>query len=70
MAMYISRERAIRNGRPCVTGTAIEVAYVVEALQRGLTRQEVLAHFPALTAHSLDACLAYAFAREAMPFVA
>ena len=70
MAMYISREKAIRNGRPCVTGTAIEVESVVGALQSGLTRQEVLARFPALTAHSLDACLAYAFVREATPFVA
>lgn len=65
VGMYISRDRAIRNGRPCITGTAIEVAEVVELIQRGFTRQDVLWAYPSLTAESLDACLQYAFADRA-----
>jgi uncharacterized protein (DUF433 family) len=65
VGMYISRDRSIKNGNPCVTGTAIEVDEVVELIQRGFTRQDVLWAYPILTAESLEACLQYAFADRA-----
>ena len=65
VGMYISRDRAIRNGRPCITGTAIEVGDVARCIQLGYSRQEILGQYPSLTAESLDACLAFAFVDRA-----
>ena len=65
VSMYISHDRAIRNGRPCITGTAIEVSDVVRCIQLGYSRGEVLDQYPTLTAESLEACLAFAFVDRA-----
>ncbi len=60
----ISIDPLVRSGKPCLKGTRITVFDVLEYLAGGMTQEEILADFPALTVDSIRACLAYAAARE------
>ena len=50
----------ICGGRPCIKGTRMRVADVVEALAHGATQQQLLADFDYLTADDIAAALLYA----------
>ncbi len=54
----------IRSGKPCVGGTRITVADVLDYLGGGMTVAEVLDDFPDLTAEDVQACLSFAADRE------
>ena len=54
----------IRSGKPCVRGTRITVADVLDYLGGGMTMAEVLEDFPDLTAEDIQACLSFAADRE------
>jgi uncharacterized protein (DUF433 family) len=56
----ISSDPAICGGRPCIKGTRMRVADVVEALAHGTSQQELLADFDYLTAEDIAAALLYA----------
>lgn len=56
----IGSDPAICGGRPCVKGTRMRVADIVEALAHGASRQELLADFDYLTADDIAAALLYA----------
>lgn len=56
----ISSDPAICGGRPCIKGTRMRVADIVEALAHGATQQELLADFDYLTAEDIAAALLYA----------
>ena len=60
----ISVNPAVRSGKPCIRGTRITVYDVLEYLAGGMSEEEVLADFPALTRDDLRACVAFAAARE------
>ena len=60
----ISVNPAVRSGKPCIRGTRITVYDVLEYLAGGMSEDEVLADFPALTRDDIRACLAFAAARE------
>ena len=53
-----------RSGKPCIRGTRMTVADVLEYLAGGMTHQELLADFPDLTEEDIRACLAFAADRE------
>ena len=60
----ITLDPLIRSGKPCVTGTRIAVADVLDYLGGGMTVAEVLDDFPDLTAEDIQACLSFAADRE------
>ena len=53
-----------RGGKPCIRGMRITVQDVLEYLAGGMSTEEILADFPYLTREDIQACLAYAAARE------
>jgi uncharacterized protein (DUF433 family) len=60
----IALDPLIRSGKPCVRGTRITVADVLDYLGGGMTMAEVLEDFPDLTAEDIQACLSFAADRE------
>ena len=61
---YITIVPGVRSGKPCIKGTRITVADVLEYLAGGMTEAEILADFPALSSEHIRACLAFAAAWE------
>jgi uncharacterized protein (DUF433 family) len=56
----ISSDPAICGGRPCIKGTRMRVADIVEAIAHGARQQELLADFDYLTEEDIAAALLYA----------
>jgi uncharacterized protein (DUF433 family) len=56
----ISSDPAICGGRPCIKGTRMRVADIVDALAHGASQQQLLADFDYLTADDIAAALLYA----------
>jgi len=61
---YISITPGVRSGQPCIKGTRITVYDVLEYLAGGMSEQQILADFPSLKPEHIQACLAFAAARE------
>jgi uncharacterized protein (DUF433 family) len=60
----------VRSGKPCVLGTRIAVADVLDYLGGGMSVAEVLDDFPDLAAEDIQACLSFAADRERRIIVA
>jgi len=58
----ISVDPAVCAGKPCIKGTRIYIAIVLDALAEGLTPEQVIDHYPPLTLDDIHAALAYAAA--------
>jgi uncharacterized protein (DUF433 family) len=56
----VTSDPAICGGRPCIRGTRMRVADIVEAIAHGANQQELLADFDYLTADDVAAALLYA----------
>lgn len=54
----------IRNGKPCIKDTRITVYDVLEYMASGMSEQEILNDFPALTQEHIRAVLTFAAMRE------
>lgn len=54
------------GGKPCIQGTRIEIAILLDGLAEGLTVDDLIDHYPQLTRDDIHAALAYAgeLARE------
>lgn len=54
------------GGKPCIQGTRIEIAILLDGLAEGLTVDDLIDHYPQLTRDDIQAALAYAgeLARE------
>ncbi len=61
---YISITPGVRSGEPCIKGTRITVYDVLEYLAGGMSEQQIVADFPSLKPEHIQACLAFAAARE------
>jgi uncharacterized protein (DUF433 family) len=57
-------ESGKRSGKPCIRGTRITVADVLDYLAGGMSIPEILADFPELTEETIRACFAFAADRE------
>lgn len=55
---------AIRSGKPCIRGTRITVYDILEYLAGGMSEDQVLRDFPALTCEDVRAALKFAADRE------
>lgn len=63
---YISTDQTICHGQACIKGTRIPVSVVLDNLADGLTIEEIIESYPALTDDAIRAATAYAaeLARE------
>ncbi len=55
----ISIDPKICHGKPCIRGTRIMVSIVLDYLQAGEPREEILRQYPALKPKDIDAALGY-----------
>ena len=60
----ITIDPLVRSGKPCIKGTRIAVADVLDYLGGGMTAAEILGDFPDLKAADIQACLIFAAERE------
>ena len=60
----ITIDPRIRSGKPCIKGTRIAVADVLDYLGGGMTATEILDDFPDLKPEDIQACLTFAAERE------
>jgi len=53
-------------GKPCIRGTRIYIAIILDALAEGLTPEQIIDHYPSLELADIRAAAAYAaeLARE------
>jgi uncharacterized protein (DUF433 family) len=56
----ISIDPNVCFGKPCVRGTRIWVSLIVDNLAEGISEDEILAAYPALTRDDIRAALAFA----------
>lgn len=66
LSNYISIDAEVRFGKPCIKGTRIAIADVLQLLAGGATHQEILEDFPSLKEEHILAALAFAANRESM----
>lgn len=60
IAPRITKQPGKRGGRPCVRGTRIAVADVLELLASGMTHAEILEDYPSLEEDDFAAVLRFA----------
>ena len=58
------------GGKPCIRGMRIRVIDVLELLENGLSRAEVLKELPDLELEDIQACIAFARRRVDHPVLA
>ena len=56
---HITSDPGVRFGKPCIAGTRITVADILEKMAYGMTEAEILATWR-LTSIQIRSCLAYA----------
>ncbi|XZE56154.1 DUF433 domain-containing protein [Planctomycetaceae bacterium SH139] len=56
----ISVDPQVCHGKACIAGTRVMVSVVLDNLASGLSRDEILASYPALRSEDIDASIAYA----------
>lgn len=56
----ISIDPQVCGGKPCIKGTRVYVAAILDGLAEGLTQEELLSHYPQLSVKDVHAALAYA----------
>ncbi|MBN8838345.1 MAG: DUF433 domain-containing protein [Sphingobacteriia bacterium] len=66
LASYISINPEIRFGKPCIKGTRIAIADILQWLASGMSNEEILDNYPSLTIEHIQAALTFAANREAM----
>lgn len=62
---YISIDPDVRFGKPCIKGTRIAIADILQWLASGMTNQEILDDYPLLEEDHIRAALTFAANREA-----
>ena len=60
MDPWIVVDPAVLGGKPCIKGTRISVAFILELLAGGASRSDILEAYPHVTDAGLTAALAYA----------
>jgi len=56
----VTTDANVCGGNPCIRGTRIPVAVILDGLAEGLTPDQIRDHYPQLTAGDIQAALAYA----------
>ena len=58
----ISIDPAVCHGKPCIKGTRIMVAVILDNLADGMTPDQIVEEYPPLVPHDVHAAIAYAAA--------
>lgn len=58
----ISVDPGVCGGKPCIRGTRIYIAVILDGLAEGLTPEQIIDHYPQLTIDDVRAALTYAAA--------
>ena len=63
---HVSIDPGVCGGQPCIRGTRIYIAILLDSLAEGLTPEQITEHYPSLTTDDIRAAVAYAaeLARE------
>jgi len=56
----IAVDPGVCGGKPCVRGTRIYIAIILDSLAEGLSPEEIMKEYPPLTLDDIHAALAYA----------
>ena len=56
----VSVDPQVCGGQPCIRGTRIYIAIILDGLADGLTPHEIISHYPQLSPDDIHAALAYA----------
>ena len=56
----VTSDAGVSGGEPCIRGTRIHVAVILDSLAEGLSPAEIVEHFPPLTELDVRAAIAYA----------
>jgi uncharacterized protein (DUF433 family) len=65
-ASYISINPEVRFGKPCIKGTRIAIADILQWLASGMTHAQILQDYPSLREEHILAALAFAANRESI----
>ena len=62
----VTADPRVCGGKPCIRGTRISIAIVLDALAEGLSAEQIVDHYPSLSITDVRAAVAYAaeLARE------
>jgi len=55
----VSVDPNVCGGKPCIRGTRIYIAVILDGLAEGLTPEQIIDHYPQLTFDDIHAALAY-----------
>lgn len=55
----VASDPKVSGGEPCIRGTRIHVAVVLDSLKEGLSPQEIVKNFPPLTEEDVRAVVVY-----------
>ncbi len=56
----VTADPQVCGGSPCIRGTRIPIAILLDGLAEGLTPEQIIDHYPQLTREDIQAALAYA----------
>ncbi len=56
----ITIDANVCGGRPCIRGTRVDIAVILDGVAEDLTAEQILDHYPQLTLDDVRAALAYA----------
>jgi uncharacterized protein (DUF433 family) len=59
-AYRVTADSNVCGGKPCVKGTRIPIAVILDGLAEGLTPHQIIDHYPQLAIEDIHAALAYA----------
>lgn len=57
---HIVSDPEVLTGKPVIRGTRVGVDLLLDLLERGYTREEILGQYPDLAQDDIQACLGYA----------
>ena len=60
MDEWILTNPAVLGGKPCIRGTRISVAFILELLASGASREDIQCSYPQVTSDGLSAALTFA----------
>jgi uncharacterized protein (DUF433 family) len=55
----VVRDPKVSGGEPCIRGTRIHIAVILDSLADGLTPSQIVEHYPPLTEEDVRAAVAY-----------
>jgi len=54
----VTVDPAVCAGKPCIPGTRIYIAIILDAFAEGLTPEQIMEHYPSLTVEDIRAAVA------------